>query len=331
MIITQTPFRISFFGGGTDFPAFYQKYGGQVLSSTIDKYCYLTIRHLPPFFPHANNVVYSILEKTATVDDIKHPLVRQAMKLLDMHDMTIIYDADLPARTGLGTSSSFAAGLLLAFHSLKGKYVSKQKLAEEAIYLERVLCAEKGGVQDQIAACYGGFNKIVFGEEGFSVHPVVINNETKGALNGSLQLFFTGISRISSTIQVEQERSLKAKTAQLLRMKELVDEAQQALVEGRIDDFGRLLDLEWQLKRDVNKEVSNSLIDGYYAAAREAGALGGKLLGAGGGGFLLLYAAPERQQAVREALGELMEIPFRFERGGSRILYYAPEVYNKKG
>lgn len=330
MIITQAPFRISFFGGGTDLPGFYEKYGGQVLSTSIDKYCYVTVRHLPPFFEYSNYISYSKSERVKHVDEIEHPLVRNAMKHLDMHELTVIYDADLPARTGLGTSSSFAVGLLSAFYALKGKYVDKRCLADKAIYLERVLCAESGGIQDQIAAAFGGLNKIVFDANGYDVQPVIINTETKEALNDNLLLFFTGQSRFSSDIQVETERNLERKNRQLLRMRDLVDEAEKALVEKRIDDFGSLLDCEWSLKREINSKVSNPAIDGHYAKAMAAGALGGKLLGAGGGGFLLFYVPKERQQAVREALGDLMEIPFRFETGGSRVLYYAPEIYDPR-
>ncbi len=331
MVITQTPFRMSFFGGGTDFPGFYEKYGGQVLSTSIDKYCYLTVRHLPPFFEYANNIMYSKCEHTKHAEEIQHPAVRNAMKFLDMHDLTVLYDADLPARTGLGTSSSFAVGLLSAFYALKGKYVDKKRLAEEAIYLERVLCQESGGVQDQIAAAYGGFNKIVFSADGFEVNPLVISNEKKRRLNDNLLLFFTGLSRFSSEIQVEQEKNLERKNQQLLRMKDMVDEAEKILVQGDVDDFGRLLDQEWRLKREINGKVSNVLIDEYYETAMKNGALGGKLLGAGGGGFLLLYAQKEKQAAVRESLSGLMQIPFRFETGGNRILYYVPESYAPKG
>jgi len=328
MVITQTPFRVSFFGGGTDFPDFYRRYGGQVLSTSIDKYCYVTVRHLPPFFDHSIYLAYSQQEKVRRVEDIQHPLVREAMRYLEMDELTILYDADLPARTGLGTSSSFAVGLLSAFYSLKGKYVGKERLAKEAIKLERELCGESGGIQDQIAAAYGGFNKIVFNEAGFQVYPVIIKAEIKEALNANLMMFFTGMSRISSTIQVEQEKNLEAKHRQLLEQKDLVDKAEKALVEGRIDDFGRLLDVGWRLKREINNRVSNGAIDEYYNRAMKAGALGGKLLGAGGGGFLLLYVREAERQRVRGALSNLMEIPFRFEEGGNRILYYVPEMYN---
>lgn len=328
MVITQTPFRISFFGGGTDFPGFYERFGGQVLSTSIDKYCYVTVRHLPPFFEYSNYVAYSKTERVTSIDEIQHPAVREAMKYLDMHELMILYDADLPARTGLGTSSSFAVGLLSAFHSLKGKYIDKKRLADEAIYLERTLCKESGGVQDQIAASFGGLNKISFSADGYEVQPVIIGNETKEALNDNLMLFFTGLSRFSSDIQVEQERNIEKKNRQLYVMKDLVDEAEKALVEKRVDDFGALLDNEWNLKREINGRVSNPVIDGYYERAVSAGALGGKLLGAGGGGFLLFYAPKDKQGRVRKALNSLMEIPFRFENGGTRILYYAPEIYD---
>lgn len=330
MIITQAPFRISFFGGGTDFPAFYEKYGGQVLSTSIDKYCYLTVRHLPPFFEYSNSIVYSQIERVKHVGEIEHPAVREAMKFLDMHELSVTYDADLPARTGLGTSSSFAVGMLLAFYALKGKYADKKRLADEAIYLERVLCNERGGVQDQIAAAYGGLNKIVFTAGGYEVQPVVVNDKNKTALDENLMLFFTGISRYSFAIQEEQEKNLEIKNRQLLKMKDLVDEAEMALVQGRVDDFGQLLDTEWKLKREVNGKASSPVIDGYYDRAMEAGALGGKLLGAGGGGFLLLYVQKHRQPEVRQALSDLLEIPFRFETGGAKVLYYSPEIYVPK-
>ena len=327
MIITQVPFRMSFFGGGTDFPQFYNEYGGKVLSTTIDKYCYVSVRHLPPFFDYANNIAYSIRECTKTVEEIKHPAIREAMKFLDMHDLSLSYDADLPARSGLGSSSSFAVALLMAFYALKGKYADKRRLAEEAVYLERVLCGESGGEQDQIAAAYGGFNKIEFRGDGFAVNPVVLSNEKKQRLNQRLLLFFTGFSRFSFSIQAQHEKAIGKNPGQLLEMLSLVDQGEKILVSGDLDDFGRLLDHTWRLKRGLNAAVSTDTIDGLYDAAKKAGALGGKLLGAGGGGFLLLYVQPEKQEAVRRALGQLKEIPFRFETGGARVLYYAPEDY----
>ncbi len=331
MIITQVPFRVSFFGGGTDFPAFYNEYGGKVISTSIDKYCYLNVRHLPPFFDYSTNITYSIIERVGTEEEIKHPAIREAMKFLDMHDLSITYDADLPARSGLGTSSSLAVALLLSFYALKGKHVDKQRLAEEAIHLERVLCGESGGVQDQIAAAYGGLNRIDFSQESFAVNPIVISNEKKECLNANLMMFFTGFSRFSSTIQTEHEKAIQSKGQQLLEILSLVDEAEKVLTTGDLDEFGILLDYTWRLKRGLNAAVSTNVIDRFYETAKSAGALGGKLLGAGGGGFLLLYVRQERQEAVRRALHGLKEIPFRFETGGARILYYASESYTPPG
>lgn len=327
MVITQAPFRMSFFGGGTDFPAFYQKHGGKVISTSIDKYCYVNVRHLPPFFEHTTEVTYSRKEKVRSVEEIQHPAIREAMKFMDMHELILNYDADLPARSGLGSSSSFAVAMLMGFYALKGKYVDKRRLAEEAIHLERVLCKESGGLQDQIAAAYGGFNKITFNKEGFEVIPIVISDEQRDHLNRNLMLFFTGFSRFSFVIQEKHEQAIQTKEEQLLELLSLVDIAEECLVNGDLDGFGRLLDHTWRLKRGINQEVTSSAIDQAYEAAKRAGALGGKLLGAGGGGFLLLYVRPEEREQVRRALRDLKEIPFRFESNGARILYYASEYY----
>lgn len=328
MVITQAPFRMSFFGGGTDFPGFYEEHGGKVISSSIDKYCYVNARHLPPFFDYTNEITYSKKEKVSSVEEIQHPAIREAMKYLDMRELTLSYDADLPARSGLGTSSSFAVAMLLAFYAIKGKYVDKRRLAEEAIYLERVLCNESGGLQDQIAASYGGFNKITFSKTGFEVSPIVISNERKEQLNNSLMLFFTGISRYSFTIQQKHEKAVRSKEKLLLEMLSLVDKAEEILTNGDLNEFGRLLDYTWKLKKSVNSAVSTEHIDQVYAAAIRAGALGGKLLGAGGGGFLLFYVQPEKQAQVRKALCNLKVIPFKFENGGAKILYYTAEFYS---
>ena len=218
MIITRTPFRMSFFGGGTDFPGFYQENGGAVISTTFDKYCYLTVRHLPRFFEYSSQIVYSRTESVKSVDEIEHPAVREAMKYLDMHELRITYDADLPARSGLGTSSSFAVGLLNAFYALKGKYADKRKLADEAIYLERELCNESGGVQDQIAASFGGLNRIIFNQGGYEVEPIIISPKKKEELNDNLMLFFTGFSRFSSDIQKGTETAIKNKKKELIEI-----------------------------------------------------------------------------------------------------------------
>lgn len=329
MIITQTPFRMSFFGGGTDYPDFYRENGGAVISATFDKYCYVTARHLPRFFDYSNQITYGIIERTDSVDEIRHPAVREAMKYLDMRELRVVYEADLPARSGLGTSSAFAVGMLSAFYALKGKYVDKRRLADDAIYLERTLCGEDGGVQDQIAAAYGGMNRIDFSASGYRVNPMIIPDERKELLNRRLMLFFTGFSRYSADIAKNQKASIKSKTADLLEMKALVDEAEKILVSKcDLKDFGRLLDYEWKLKRGIVAEISTEAIDVLYKKGLDAGAEGGKLLGAGGGGFLLLYVEEERQEAVRNALSDLLYVPFEFEDGGTRVLYYKSEPFD---
>ncbi len=328
MIITQTPFRMSFFGGGTDFPGFYNEHGGAVISTTFDKYCYVNVRHLPRFFDYSTELSYARTERVTDVNQIEHPAIREAMKYLDMHEIRLTYEADLPARSGLGTSSSFAVGMLNAFYALKGKYADKRKLADDAIYLERELCKESGGVQDQIAASFGGFNRIDFSAEGYMVNPVIISPERKKQLNNNLMLFFTGFSRFSSEIQVSTEGAMKDKTAQLLEMYSLVDEAEKILVsKTNLDEFGRLLDHTWKLKRGITSKISTDSIDGLYQTAMQAGALGGKLLGAGGGGFLLFYVEPEKQAQVRKAMEKLLYVPFEFENGGTRVIHYTPEDY----
>ena len=331
MIITQTPFRMSFFGGGTDFPEFYKEHGGAVISTTFDKYCYVNVRHLPRFFHYSTELSYSKIERVTSVEDIEHPAIREAMKMLDMHELRLTYEADLPARSGLGTSSSFAVGMLNAFYALKGKYADKRKLADDAIYLERVLCKESGGVQDQIAAAFGGFNRINFGAEGYEVNPVIISPERKALLNQRLMLFFTGFSRFSSDIQVKTQQALEDKRAQLLEMIQLADEAEAVLTSKTdLNEFGRLLDYTWRLKRGITQQISTDSIDGLYKKALEAGALGGKLLGAGGGGFLLFYVEEEKQAAVAKALKNLLYVPFQFENGGTRVIHYTPETYEKR-
>ena len=333
MIITQTPFRMSFFGGGTDMESFFRKYGGAVLSTTFDKYCYVNVRHLPRFFDYSTELSYSRTERVASVEDIEHPAIRNAMKMLDMHEIRLTYEADLPARSGLGTSSSFAVGMLNAFYALKGKYADKKKLADEAIYLERVLCEEAGGWQDQIAASFGGFNRINFNTDGtYDVLPVIISPERKKNLNDNLMMFFTGFTRFSSDVQKANagtKETQEAKEKRYLEMLSLVDKAEQILTDKNtdLDNFGRLLDHTWKLKKQTGSAVSTNSIDALYEKGMQAGALGGKLLGAGGGGFLVFYVQPEYQEAVKEAMKELMYIPFRFEDGGTRVIHYTPETY----
>lgn len=330
MIITKTPFRMSFFGGGTDMPEFFNEYGGAVLSTTFDKYCYVNVRHLPPFFDYTSELVYSKNERVTEVDKIEHPLIKNAMKMLDMHELRINYESDLPARTGLGTSSSFAVGMLSAFYALKGKYADKRKLADNAIKLERELCNEAGGWQDQIAASFGGFNRINFNSDGYEVIKVIISPERKKLLNDNLMLFFTGFTRISAQIQESTKTSISQKTQQLKQMLKLVDEAEMVLTdpERDLDDFGRLLDTTWKLKRQTGNKVTSGSIDDLYEKGLKAGALGGKLLGAGGGGFLLFYVRKEQQEAVRNALKDLLYVPFEFENSGTRVIYYTPEFFD---
>lgn len=297
MIITKTPFRMSFFGGGTDMEDYFKENGGAVLSTTFDKYCYVNVRHLPRFFDYSAELSYSRTERVTSIEDIEHPAIRNAMKMLDVHEIRLTYEADLPARSGLGTSSSFAVGMLNAFYALEGKYADKKKLADEAIYLERVLCNEAGGWQDQIAASYGGFNRINFNVDGYEVLPVIISPERKKQLNNNLMMFFTGFTRFSSDVQKANNVSgTEDKRVRLKKMYELVDEAEAILTDKNrnLDDFGRQLDVTWRLKKGTGGAISTGSIDELYEKGMAAGALGGKLLGAGGGGFLVFYVQPEK-------------------------------------
>ena len=333
MIITRTPFRMSFFGGGTDMKDFFTEHGGAVISTTFDKYCYVIVRHLPRFFDYSTELSYSKIERVTEINDIEHPAIRNAMKMLDMHELRLTYEADLPARSGLGTSSSFAVGLLNAFYALKGKYADKKKLADDAIYLERVLCNEAGGWQDQIAASFGGFNRINFNKDGtYDVYPLIIHPDRKKQLDDNLLMFFTGFTRFSSDMQKANAKGYHDKTKQLLEMLDLVDQAQEILTDKNsdLDDFGRLLDHTWKLKRQTGGAITTDSIDALYQRGIDAGALGGKLLGAGGGGFLVFYVQPEKKQAVKEAMKDLLYVPFHFEDGGTRVIIYTPETYIPK-
>lgn len=329
MIITKTPFRMSFFGGGTDIEDFFRENGGSVLSTTFNKFCYVTVRHLPRFFEYKSHLTYSMMEYVNDYDEIQHPAIRNAMRYLDIHEIRLTYESDLPARSGLGTSSSFAVGMLNAFYALKGKYADKKKLADMAIYLERVLCKEEGGWQDQIAASFGGFNRINFNADGYEVLPIIISPERKKKLNRNLMLFFTGFTRFSSEVQKANATAKRNTIEQFKEMYTLVDSAEKVLTdtEADLDDFGYLLNHTWILKRETGAAVSTDSIDELYARGISAGALGGKLLGAGGGGFFIFYVRPERQDEVRRAMKDLMYVPFQFEDGGTRVIHYTPEIY----
>lgn len=333
MIITKTPFRMSFFGGGTDMESFFRDYGGAVLSTTFDKYCYVNVRHLPRFFDFSTELSYSKIERVSDIDKIQHPAIRNAMKMLDMYEIRLTYEADLPARSGLGTSSSFAVGMLNAFYALKGKYADKKKLADEAIYLERVLCNEAGGWQDQIAASFGGMNRIEFNKDGtYEVKPIIIHPDRKKQLNDNLVMFFTGFTRFSSDMQKTNQTVYAEKVAELKEIYALVDNAERILEDNQadLDDFGRLLDKTWRLKRQTGGAITTNIIDALYEKGIKAGALGGKLLGAGGGGFLIFYVQPEKKSIVMEAMRDLLFVPFKFEEGGTRVIHYSPEMFEPK-
>jgi D-glycero-alpha-D-manno-heptose-7-phosphate kinase len=329
MIISRTPFRISFFGGGTDYPAWFRQRGGAVLATTIDKYCYISCRYLPPFFEHKYRVVYSRIEDVKGISEIQHPSVKAVLSIMKCdRGLEIHHDGDLPARSGLGSSSSFTVGLINAIMALNGRYITKEQLAKDAIHIEQDVIRENVGSQDQISVAYGGFNRIGFNLDGtFDVVPVIIQRQKLDALEQHLMLFFTGLSRNASDIAKAQIDNLESCEADLNRMREMVDEAIGILNTdgGSIDDFGKLLHESWLRKRTLSDKISTPFIDEIYAAAREEGAIGGKILGAGGGGFLLLFVPPELQPKVKARLGKLIHVPFRFENSGSKIVLYQPD------
>lgn len=329
MIITRTPFRVSFFGGGTDYSAWYKTHGGAVLSTSIDKYCYISCRQLPPFFEHKHRIVYSKIENVRDIYDIQHPAVRNVMNWLGVSKgLEIHHDGDLPARSGLGSSSSFTVGLINAIKALNGEHISKRELASSAIHIEQEIIKENVGSQDQIAASFGGFNKIeFFPSGGFEVSPVVISKEREEALAGHLMLFFTGFSRIASDIAKAQIDNMSNRESELKRMHSMVEESISILgqANSNIEEFGRLLNETWQYKRSLSDRISNPAIDNLYSEAVDAGAIGGKILGAGGGGFLLLFVPPQDQPKVRKALCNLVHVPFKFEKTGSCVVLYQPQ------
>jgi D-glycero-alpha-D-manno-heptose-7-phosphate kinase len=328
MIISRTPFRISFFGGGSDYPAWYRDHGGAVLATAIDKYCYLTCRYLPPFFEHRLRVVYSKIENCQTVDEITHPAVREILRYLKIErGVEIHHDGDLPARSGMGSSSAFTVGLLHALYALRGEMPDRHRLAMESIHLEQAVLKETVGSQDQVLAAYGGFNHVIFDPSGeITVRPMTLPRERVRELNAHLMLFFTGIERIASHVAGSYVPDLPSKAAQLEHMGEMVTEGISLLTGG--DDlarFGTLLDEAWQVKRSLGARVSNPQVEEIYREAKAAGALGGKLTGAGGGGFMLLVARPADRPRIRERLNKLIHVPIKLEFSGSQIIFFDPE------
>jgi D-glycero-alpha-D-manno-heptose-7-phosphate kinase len=329
MVITKTPFRISFFGGGTDYPGWYRKFGGAVLATTIDKYCYITCRNLPPFFEHKHRIVYSRIENVKHIYDIDHPAVKGVLGWMNVEQgLEIHHDGDLPARSGLGSSSSFTVGLINALKAMRGEMISKHQLASHAIHIEQNLLKENVGSQDQISAAFGGFNKITFHkDDSFEVAPLTFSWERREELRSHLMLCFTGFSRIADVIAKSKIDNLENRENELIRMGQMVDGAISILLNNiiPIEEFGYLLDLSWKYKRSLSDQVSTPEIDEIYEAAKQAGAIGGKILGAGGGGFMLLFAKPEMHKKIRERLKNLVHVDFNFESSGSRVALYQPD------
>ena len=329
MIISRTPFRISFLGGGTDYPGWYRQHGGAVIATTIDKYCYLTCRYLPPFFEHRYRVVYSKIENAQNLEQISHASVRETLKFLQVNrGLEIHHDGDLPARSGMGSSSAFTVGLLHAVHALYGRMVSKQQLALEGIHVEQDCLQETVGSQDQVQAAYGGFNHVRFLPSGeISVQPVIMPPDQMTALNDHVMLFYTGIIRTASQVASTYVQDIEARRRQLRVLSDLVTEGLTVL-SGQKDlrQFGELLHEAWLVKRNLSSTVSNTQVDDIYQQALSAGAIGGKLLGAGGGGFIIFFAPPERHENIRKALAGLLHVPCKFEFSGSQIVFCGRET-----
>jgi len=327
MIISRTPYRISFFGGGTDYPNWYLKNGGQVLSTTIDKYLYISCRYLPPFFEHRLRLVWSNIETVQNSKDLNHPAAREVLKFLGIDNgLEIHYDGDLPGRSGLGSSSSFTVGLLNAIYAYQGKIVSKHRLAKESIYIEQDIIQETVGSQDQVNAAYGGLNKIQFSTSGeIVVNPITVSQSRIEQMNNNLMLFYTGIMRTAEDVAKSYVKDILKKEKQLNTMHSMVDDAIDIITNGDLKDFGLLLNEAWEKKRSLSKSVSNSKIDEIYSLAISAGALGGKLSGAGGGGFLQLYVPMEKQAKVKKILSKLLYVPFKIDQTGSQIIFYEPQ------
>ncbi|MDH3256235.1 MAG: kinase [Nitrospinota bacterium] len=328
MIISRTPFRVSFFGGATDYPAWFEENGGSVLATTINKYCYISCRYLPPFFKHKHRIVYSKVEVVNDTKDIQHPVVRVVLEMAGIEEgLEIHHDGDLPARAGLGSSSAFTVGMLNAIHALKGDMIPKNHLAREAIYLEREVLKESVGSQDQVLTALGGFKKIDFNKDhSFSETPVIVSPTRKRELEDHLLLFFTGISRFASKVAQKKIENIPKKKKELAVMQQMVDEGLKIITNGQcITEFGKLLHESWKIKRELSDGISTSLVDEIYQAAMSEGALGGKLLGAGGGGFVLIFARPEDHPNIKDRLKDLLCIPFNFEEEGSQIIVFQPD------
>jgi len=325
MIISRTPYRISFFGGGTDYPRWYRQNGGEVLATTIDKYCYITCRYLPPFFEHRFRVVYSKIENCVSVDQIEHPAARETLRFLDFdRGVEIHHDGDLPARSGMGTSSSYTVGLLHALYALKGQMPEKRKLANESIHIEQERLQETVGCQDQVMASFGGLNHVTFPEEGeISVKPLTLPTSRISELDDHLVLCYTGIQRTASSIAGDYVNDIASKESLLRSLQDMVKEGISILSNDQpIEQFGRLLNEAWKSKRQMGSNVTNPMVDQVYATALDNGAIGGKLLGAGGGGFMLLFVPPDEQQRLKEKLDGFIFVPFKFETSGTQIIFY---------
>lgn len=326
MFTTRTPFRMSFFGGGTDFPEYYKEYGGSVLSATFNKYSYVTVRAFPSLFEYKNQFTYSKIVRFNSPDEVEHPLVREALKFLNVNGIQISYDADLPARSGIGSSSSFAVGLLNELHLFKGEKLTKAQLADEAIYLERTLCREAGGIQDQVAVAFGGLNRIDFNSDGYEIHTLKISEERLKEFNSNLMLIFTGFSHFSGEVAVTQQENIPQSISQLNEMKALVKQGEDILTGcGNLNEFGKLLDRTWRLKQTLSDKISNERINSIYSSVINAGALGGKILGAGSGGFLLVYAEEDSREKIKKLFEPSRIIPFKFEFEGTKLIYGSDE------
>lgn len=330
MIISRTPFRVSFFGGGTDYPEWFLREGGSVLSTTIDKYLYISARYLPPFFPQKHRVVWSRVENVWSLKEVEHPVIREGLSYLGFSDeegLDIHYQADLPARSGMGSSSAFAVGFINAMSALRNTRVSKHDLARMAIELEHDILKEAVGSQDQVAAAFGGLNRIDFLRSGeINVDPIVMPQTRLASLEDHLMLVYTGINRFASEIAAKVIASLPKKRANLERMLGMVDEGVNILTgDSPLDDIGELLHEGWRLKKDISQGVSSEMVDDIYDKARKAGATGGKLLGAGETGFMVFFVPPEKQAAVQKTLEQYLFVPFKFSWQGSSIIHFDPE------